>query len=111
MKLGYIPNKTVNDTNINKIKNSLLLRSGMLTTKNLEYDPPNAILWYMYIVYAAENTIEELAKAPKRGNLSNAPYKHKNSPIKLSDRGVPALLRQSIKNNMEKIGINWVIPL
>jgi len=27
----------------------------------------------MYIVYAAENTIEELAKAPNKGSLSKVP--------------------------------------
>jgi hypothetical protein len=42
--------------------------------KNLEYDPANAILLNIYIVYAAENTIEELAKKNKKGSISNTPY-------------------------------------
>lgn len=44
MKLGYIPNKTVNDTNTNKIKNSLLLTSLIFSSKNLLNEPPKAIL-------------------------------------------------------------------
>ena len=39
-------------------------------SKNLLKDPPKAILLNIYIVYAAENTIEELAKTPNKGNLS-----------------------------------------
>ena len=42
--------------------NSRLLRSVILTLKNLEYDPANAILLNMYIVYAAENIIEDTCK-------------------------------------------------
>ena len=77
----------------------------MLNLKNLENDPANAILLYMYIVYAALNTIEELANTPNKGNLSKVPYKLINSPIKFSDKGVPAFPKQSIKNNNENKGI------
>jgi hypothetical protein len=59
----------------------------------------------MYIVYAADNTIEELAKAPSKGILSKAPYIHINSPIKLSVKGVPALPKHNMKNNIENKGI------
>ena len=83
----------------------------MLNLNNLENDPAKAILLNMYIVYAALNTIEELANIPSKGSLSKVPYKHINSPIKLRDRGVPAFPRQRIKNNMENKGITCVIPL
>ena len=43
------------------------------------------------MVYAAENTIEELAKAPNKGNLSKVPYKHMNSPTKFKVSGVPRI--------------------
>ena len=62
-------------TNVNNITNYLLFKSGILNLKNLEYDPANAILLNIYIVYAALNTIEELANAPNKGNLSNVPYR------------------------------------
>jgi len=52
------------------MKNSRLLTSLILASKNLLKDPPKAILLNIYIVYAAENTIEELAKTPNKGNLS-----------------------------------------
>jgi hypothetical protein len=55
------------------MKNSRLLTSLILASKNLLKDPPKAILLNIYIVYAAENTIEELAKTPNKGNLSNTP--------------------------------------
>jgi len=87
----------VNATNVNNITNSLLFKSGILNLKNLEYDPANAILLNIYIVYAALNTIEELANAPNKGNLSNVPYRLINSPTKLTVKGVPALPRQSMK--------------
>ena len=88
-----------------------MLTSGILTRKYLENDPPNAILLNMYIVYAAENTIEELAKAPSRGNLSNVPYNERNSPIKFKVKGVPALAKHSMKKRIENKGISWAIPL
>jgi hypothetical protein len=54
-----------------RIKN-ILLDQLLLTaySKNLLKDPPKAILLNIYIVYAAEKTIEELAKTPNKGNLS-----------------------------------------
>lgn len=73
MGAGYIPNTTVNKTNVSKIKNSRLFTSGIFASKNLLKDPPKAILLYIYIVYAAEKTIEELANTPSKGNLSNTP--------------------------------------
>jgi hypothetical protein len=45
----------------------------MFSSKNLLKDPPNDILLYIYIVYAAENIIEELENIPNKGNLSNVP--------------------------------------
>lgn len=93
------------------MKNSLLLTSGRLTIKNLEYDPPKVILLNIYIVYAAEKTIDELANAPNIGNCSNVPYRHINSPIKFKVRGVPELPKHSMKNNIENKGINCAIPL
>jgi hypothetical protein len=45
----------------------------MFSSKNLLKDPPKDILLYIYIVYAAENMIEELANIPNKGNLSNVP--------------------------------------
>ena len=57
------------------MKNSRLFTSFMLASKNLLKDPPKAIRLNIYIVYAADNTIEELAKAPNKGNLSKVPYK------------------------------------
>ncbi len=88
-----------------------MFKSGILTRKCLENDPANAILLYMKIVNAALNTIEELAKAPNKGNLSKVPYKDINSPMKFNVKGVPALPKQSIKNNIDNIGITWAIPL
>jgi len=73
-----------------------------LNLKNLENDPAKAILLNMNIVYAALKIIDELANTPNKGNLSKVPYKHINSPIKFRDKGVPALPRQRIKNNIEK---------
>ena len=93
------------------MRNSRLLKSGTLNLKNLESEPPNAILLYMYIVYAALRIIEELANNPNKGNLSKVPYKLINSPIKLRDKGVPAFPRQSIKNKIENKGIICDIPL
>jgi hypothetical protein len=63
-------------------------------------------------VKAAENTIEEQARAPRRGNFSKAPYRLKNSPIKLNVIGVPLLPRHNKKkNNSENKGIIWANPL
>jgi len=56
---------------MNKIVNSLLVKSGILKVNIFEYAPPKAILWYIYIVYAAEKIIEELAKTPNKDDLSN----------------------------------------
>lgn len=63
------------------------------------------------MVYAALNTIEEDANIPSNGNLSKVPYKLINSPIKFKDKGVPALPKHSMKNNIENTGITWAIPL
>jgi len=62
-------------------------------------------------VYAALNTIEELAKRPNNGNLSKVPYKHINSPTKSKVSGVPALAKDKIKNKIENQGIYWAISL
>jgi len=83
----------------------------MLASKNLLKDPPKAILLNIYIVYAADNTIEELAKAPNKGNLSKVPYKDKNSPTKFKVSGVPALPKHNIKNKIENKGITCATPL
>jgi hypothetical protein len=56
-------------------------------------------------VYAAENTIDELAKRPNIGNLSNTPYRDINSPIKLRVSGTPQLPKDKMKNNIENKGI------
>jgi hypothetical protein len=56
-------------------------------------------------VYAAEKTIDELAKTPSSGNLSNTPYKDINSPTKFKVRGTPQLPKDKIKNKIENIGI------
>ena len=88
------------------MKNSRLFTSGMLTKKNLENAPAKAILLNMYIVYAAENIIEELANTPSKGNLSNIPYRDINSPTKFRVRGTPQLPNESMKNNIENKGIN-----
>ena len=72
---------------------------------NLAKLPPKAIRLYIYIVYAAENIIEELAIKPKRGNRSKAPYKDINSPTKFKVRGTPQLAKDNIKNNKENKGI------
>ena len=98
-------------TNVNSIRNSRLLKSVILNLKNLESEPPNAILLNIYIVYAALKIIEELANSPNNGNLSKVPYKLINSPIKLRDKGVPAFPKQSMKNKMENKGIICEIPL
>lgn len=105
MGAGYIPNITVKTTNVNNIWNSRLFKSGIFTLKNLEYDPANAILLNIYIVYAAENTIEELANTPNKGSLSNTPYNDINSPIKFKVKGTPQLPNDSIKNNIANKGI------
>lgn len=78
----------------------------MLTLKNLENVPAKAILLNMYIVYAAENIIEELANTPNKGNLSNTPYNDINSPTKFKVRGTPQLPKDNMKNNIENNGIN-----
>lgn len=70
---GYTPNNTVNATNVNNIMNSRLVKSGILNLKNLENDPAKAILLNIQIVYAALKTIEELANAPNKGDLSKVP--------------------------------------
>src|SRR5208282_385859 len=101
----------VNTTNVNKIKNSRLFKSGILTLKSLEKDPPNTILLNINIVYAAENIIEELAIRPNKGNLSNTPYKDINSPTKFKVRGTPQLPNDNMKNKIENIGIICAIPL
>ena len=102
---GYIPNITVNKTSVNNIKNSRLLISLTLVSNNLVNDPPKAILLNIYMVQAAENTIEELAKTPSNGNLSNTPYKDMNSPTKFKVRGTPQLPKDRIKNKIENRGI------
>ena len=101
----------VNSTNINKTENSRLLKSGILYLKSFEKGPAKAIILNMYMVYAALNIIEELANTPNKGNLSKVPYRLINSPIKFSERGVPAFPKQRIKNNIEKTGIICAIPL
>ena len=93
------------------MKNSRLFKSGIFTLKNLLKDPANAILLYIKIVYAALNTMEELANIPSKGNLSKIPYRDKNSPKKLRVSGTPQLPKESMKNKIENIGIIWLIPL
>ena len=73
MKEGYIPKITVKNTKTKSKKNSLFVISLTFSSKNLLYEPPNAILLNIYIVYAADNIIEELANKPKKGNLSKTP--------------------------------------
>ena len=68
----YLKN-TVNITNANNKLNSRLFKSNIFFLKNLDSTPPNDTLLYIYIVYAAENTMDELANIPNKGNLSNDP--------------------------------------
>ena len=82
-----------------------MFKSGIDFSIYFERDPPNAILLNMKIVYAELSTIEEEAIAPRRGSLSNAPYRDMNSPTKFIVKGVPALARHSMKNSIEKRGI------
>ena len=105
MKAGYIPNNIVKITNVKRIQNSRLFKSGMLNIKYLENEPANAILLNINIVYPAESTIDELAIRPNKGNLSNTPYKDINSPIKFKVRGTPQLPKHNIKNKIENKGI------
>lgn len=92
-------------TNVSRIKSSRLFKSGILTLKNLENEPAKAILLNIYIVYAAEKTIEELAKTPKAGNLSKTPYNDINSPTKFRVRGTAQLPKHNRKNIIEYKGI------
>ncbi len=63
-------------------------------------------------MYAAENTIEELAKMPSIGwSFQYTPYNDKNSPTKFNVRGAPQLPRHNIKNIMENTGIICARPL
>lgn len=55
--------------------------------------------------------IEELANIPNKGNLSNAPKRHINSPMKLKESGAPQFAKDNMKNNIEKIGIAKQTPL
>lgn len=71
MKEGQIPESIVNMIKLNNKKNSRLVISRMFSSKNLLKDPPKDILLNIYIVYAADNMIEELENIPKKGNLSN----------------------------------------
>jgi hypothetical protein len=57
------------------------------------------------MVKAAEKIIEELANTPNKGNLSNAPYKDINSPMKFKVKGTPQLPKDKIKNKIENKGI------
>lgn len=111
MGAGYNPNTTVNTTNVSKIKNSRLFKSGILKIKNLENEPAKAILLNIYMVYAADNIIEELANTPIIGNLSNTPYNDINSPTKFKVSGTPQFARDNIKNIIENKGIICAIPL
>jgi hypothetical protein len=67
--------------------------------------PPNIILLNIYIVKAAENTIEDEDNAPAKGNLSNTPYKDINSPTKLNVSGAPQLPKHRMKNNTDNKGM------
>ena len=58
------------------------------------------------MLYAADNTIEEEASAPSRGNLSKDPYKLKNSPTKFNVNGAPQFPKQRIKNKIDNKGIH-----
>jgi hypothetical protein len=62
-------------------------------------------------VYPAEKTIDEEANIPAIGNLSNTPYKDKNSPTKFKVRGTPQLPKHNIKNKTQNNGIACAIPL
>jgi hypothetical protein len=55
----------------------------------------------MKIVKAAEKMIDEQAKAPRTGSLSNAPYRLKNCPTKLTVRDVPLFPKHRIKKSHE----------
>ena len=95
----------VNITKVNNIKNSRLLVSIILNLKRFENVPPNAILLNIYMVYAAENIIDEQAITPNKGNFSKTPYKDINSPTKFKVRGTPQLPKHNIKKSMENKGI------
>jgi hypothetical protein len=82
----------------------------MLTAKKEDREPPKAILLYMKIVKAAEKIIDEAARTPRIGNLSNAPYKLRNSPMKFTVNGVPEFPRHRIKKSKENNGIICVRP-
>ena len=56
-----------------RMVNSLLVTSLKFSSKNLLKEPPKAILLNIYIVYAADRIIEELANTPSNGNLSKTP--------------------------------------
>ena len=96
---------TVKETRLKNMTNYLFETSVIADLKCTLKDPPNAILLNMNILQAAENTIEEDASAPNRGNLSKDPYKLKYSPTKSKVRGNPQLPKQRIKNNIESKGI------
>ena len=96
----------VNNTKTVSIKNSLLFKSGKYSSQYLlDVAPANTILLNIKIVYAAENTIDDEAKTPARGNLSKIPYKDMNSPTKFNVKGAPQLPKDKIKNKIENIGI------
>lgn len=88
------------------MKNSRFVRSIKLSPKNTLKLPPKATLLNKYIEYAADNTIEEAAKTPRTGNLSNAPQSDMNYPTKFNVRGAPQLPKHRIKNKMEHNGIH-----
>jgi hypothetical protein len=77
----------------------------MFHSINLEYEPPKLILLNIYIVYAAENIIEDDANTPNTGILSKEPYRDINSPIKFRVKGAPQLPKHNIKNIIENNGI------
>jgi hypothetical protein len=101
----------VKETKVNKIKNSLLVKSRIFSLKNLLKEPPKDTLLKRYILYAADNTIDVLDIAPSKGNLSNIPYSEKNSPTKFNVRGVPQLAKQRIKKKIENKGFTCASPL
>lgn len=55
------------------MKNSRRSKSSIFSLKYIEKAPPNEIRLNKYMEYAAENTMDEQAKAPAKGSRSNAP--------------------------------------
>lgn len=100
---GYKPYHIVGI--INDINNTLSLYVQSCVNEIYGVFIPPVNLLVTFNIYDADNNTDIKANAPNTGTRFNAPANDNNSPIKLTDKGVPILQKLNIIKYIANIGI------